>query len=53
MGENVQWIPTADASRAAIRAACRTSSGSQLADWPRGMGKIAVDDVLAVENRNA
>src|ERR1039458_4237800 len=42
IGENVHWIPTAKASRAATRAAWRTSSGSQLADCPSGIGKMVV-----------
>ena len=38
IGAKVQWIPAADVSRAATRAACSTRSGSQLADCPRGIG---------------
>jgi hypothetical protein len=40
IGAKVQRIPSAEASSAAMRAACEIRSGSQLADCPSGMGKI-------------
>ncbi len=38
IGENVQRIPVAEVSRAAIRAACSTSSGSQVDAMASGTG---------------
>jgi hypothetical protein len=40
IGANVQWMPEAAASVAAMRADCSIAARSQLAASPSGVGKI-------------